>query len=199
MKKLIYIFLLLCLVVGCSSRQSLHYYIHAPDGKVSEVRYYPIYVDKDFGAGDKLEMAAAVEQWNFALNGQVRLAVVDWEFNMSPISLKENAWYILKVDSSCKFKPADTSKERTLAWANKLGGNHVYIIRDRLGNGDIKGITMHEIGHLLGTDHVGEYLMFHYYNRARYNCIDYASAESVGKILKLDVKSLNYCVYESGI
>lgn len=192
------IFVLLGLV-GCMPRQAIHYYIHAADGHVSEIRYYPIYVDKDFGAGDKVAIAEGIEQWNFALNGQVRLAVVDWDFMMSPSILKENAWYILKVDSSCTFKPTDTKTDITLAWANRIGGNYIYIIRDRIGNSDVKGITMHEVGHLLGTDHVGKYLMYYRFNRLKYDCVDYASVESVGKVLKLDVKSLNYCLYESGI
>jgi hypothetical protein len=199
MKNFLWILIFVLLGAGCLPRTALHYYIHAADGHVTEVKYYPIYVDKEFGNADKVAIASAVEQWNFALNGQVKLAVIDWDFMMEPSVLKENAWYILKVDHNCKFKPMDTKTDITLAWANKLGGNYIYMIRDRMGNDDVRGIMMHELGHLLGTDHVGKYLMYYRYDRARYNCVDYASVESVGKSLKLDVSNLNYCIYESGI
>jgi predicted Zn-dependent protease len=195
MKKLL--LLLVILMMGCAPRTALHYYIHAGDGKTVEVKYYPIYVDKDFGEADKVAIAQAVEQWNFSLNGQVRLAVVDWNFMMEPSLLKENAWYILRVDSSCTFKPTDTPTDRTLAWANKLGGNYIYMIRDRMWNEDVKGIAMHELGHLLGSDHVGTYLMYYRFNRNRYDCVDYASAESVSSSQHLKGK-MNYCVHESG-
>lgn len=197
MKKLLLLLVFLLVGIGCVPRTALHYYIHA-DGKTIEVKYYPIYVDRDFGDADKVAIAQAVEQWNFSLNGQVRLAVVDWNFMMEPSVLKENAWYILRVNSACTFKPPDTPTDRTLAWANKLGGNYIYIIRDRLWNDDVKGITMHELGHLLGSDHVGTYLMYYRFNRNRYDCVDYASAESVGKALHLNGSALNYCLHESG-
>lgn len=199
MRKIFVFFIFMLLLVGCLPRPSLHYYIHAADGHVSEVKYYPIYVDKDFGMADKVAIAEGVEQWNFALNGQVRLAIVDSDFMMSPSVLKEDAWFILKVDSTCTFKPMDTKTDMTLAWANKISGDHIFIIRDRLNNSDVKGITMHEIGHLLGTDHVGKYLMYYRFNRGKYDCVDYESVSAVGRVLKLDVKTLNYCIFESGI
>lgn len=198
MKKL-FALIVLIMMVGCGMHNSTYYYIHTPDVAVTPKKSVLIYVDKDFGFADRVEIRAAVDQWNFAMNGQVKLDIASWEFMMEPSLLADkDKWFILKIDSQSKLKPADTKDSFSLAFCEKVGGHLMYIIRDRIGNADVKGITMHELGHLLGAQHVGNYLMYYHFVRAKYNCIDYASAEAVARAQDLDMGSMNYCIYESG-
>jgi len=192
--------LIFLILIGCGIRSSsTYYYIHSPEA-VSLKKVIKIYVDHDFGNGDKSEILKGIDQWNFAMNGQIKLEVVDWNFMKQPSLLVDGEkWFIMKIDSRSKFKPADTSEAFTLAFCERIGGHLMYIIRDRIGNSDVKGITMHELGHLLGSDHVGKYLMYYRFQHSRYNCVDYASAESVARAQGLDMGSMNYCIYESGI
>lgn len=159
-----------------------------------------VYVDADFGEADKVAIQEGIEQWNYALNKQIDIRVISWEFKMEPSLLKnKDAWFILKVHSSTKLKPAETRGIPTLAFADAIGGHYIYMLRDRIQNEDVKGISMHEMGHLLGSAHVGTHLMHNTYVKGKYLCVDYASVESVAKAQHLEVDGLNYCIFESGL
>lgn len=193
--------LLICMLLGlmgCGFRDGLHYYINAPSGINVVTRVQDVYVDKDFGSADKVAIQEGIEQWNYAFNKQIEIRVVSWDFKMEPSVLKDkNAWFILKIDSSSKLKPPETKEKPTLAFADKIGGHYIYIIRDRISNDDVKGISMHELGHLLGSEHVGMHLMHDTYVRGKYPCVDYASVESVAKAQHLEVAGLNYCIFDN--
>lgn len=188
-------------LMSCQPREGLKYYINTPMGMGVFIKSYAIYVDKDFGEADRLEIAKAVEQWNHALNGQIRLDIVSFDFRMEPSILKEkaDAWFILKIHSDSNFKPKEEPEAPTLAFADKIGGHLIYMIRDRIRNEDMKGIVMHEIGHLFGSDHVGTRLMYKHYQRSQYNCVDYDSIQSVASAQHLEPAGLNYCAYEPGL
>ena len=200
MKKLLALLVVVIGLLGCADRNTLHYYVNTPSNNVS-ARKIDIYVDSEFGAADKVAIDDGIKQWNYALNGQIEMRVRSWDFKMEPSILKDpNAWFILKIKSDSKLLSGNVvpNQKIVLAFADKIGGHYIYMVRDRIWNEDVKGITMHELGHLLGSEHVGTHLMHDTYVRNKYVCVDYASAESVSKAQKLEMDSLNYCVFESG-
>lgn len=189
------------LIGGCGLRDtSMYYYIHAPNQTVIPLRVIPIYIDQEFGEADKIEIDNAIGQWNFAFNGYVKLEAVDWHFQMETNKIIEGlhrgGWFILKVDSNNEI--VQGHQTRALAFANKISGNYIYIIRDRIQTDDIKYISMHEMGHLLGSDHIGKLLMFPYYNKSRFQCIDWDTLQEVARAQHLEVSNLNYCIYGIG-
>ena len=70
----------------------------------------------------------------------------------------------------------------------------MYLVRDRLSNDMVFGVTLHEIGHLLGSPHVGKRLMYPHFTRARNQCIDFDSMWAVASYWGLPTDRLNYCV-----
>lgn len=174
-------------------------YIHAvPHGGVYN-REIPIWIDHDFGEADQIEIAKAVEQWNFVLNNYVHLVIVDTHFNMeiSKIteSVKTGGWLIMKLQSIDSLVPIPAEPGLwTLAFVEHIGGSHMYLVRDRLANEDIFGVTMHEIGHLLGSSHVGTRLMYYKFSRVGYQCVDHETAVAVAEHNGLAAEDLNYCV-----
>lgn len=199
-KKLI-LFFLVCLLslIGCGSRDNnMYYYIHAPNQTVIPLKVYNIYVDDSFGEADKVEIGKAIDQWNFALNGYIKLNVINWKFNMEPSEIKEgmenNGWFFLKIYSTSKFKPADKEGMWTLAYVDKLMGTRLFMIRDRIKNDDMQPIMLHEIGHLLGSEHVGSQLMYPHFSQDRFKCVDYDTIVRIAREQHLDVKNLNYCI-----
>lgn len=163
------------------------------------VREIPIWVDKNFAEVDRVSIANAVATWNHALNGYVHLSIVDREFDMEVSKIIDQVhaggWLFLKIKSGSPIIPVAKSGYRVLGFTEIVGGQHLWLVIDRLANEDVFGITLHEIGHLLGANHTsGEHLMFPYYTRARYQCIDKESLSKVAAYYKLPLSNLNYCL-----
>lgn len=195
------------IVAGCASNLSIftpaklgeYEYIRRDSYQGPAHRVIPIWIDKNFGEADKVAIDDAINQWNYAMNGYVVLKVVDTQFDMEVPKIVEQVnkggWLFMKIDSSNKMIPDQKEKGYwTIGFTERLGGNHMYLVRDRLQNQDIFGVTLHEIGHLMGADHVGTRLMYPHYSRAGFQCIDYDTIKAVAKWQKLDANQLNYCI-----
>lgn len=180
----------------------VHYhYVEAPGATVS-LKTIPIWIDTQFSTLDKENIVKGIEQWNKAMNGYIKLQVVSTEFDMEPtiinqVMLRGDGWLILKIASSNSIVHDDGSN-LTLAFVNEIGagGNRVYFVRDRLPDWWIEGVTMHEIGHLLGSSHHQHYLMRAVYHPDETHCIDQITLENVAKYQHLPMAHLRYCVYK---
>lgn len=174
-------------------------YVHAIPYTGSPVREIPIWIDREFGEADKVEIDRAVDSWNFAMNGYVKLKVVDTKFNMEIEKIVEQVnkggWLFMKIHSSNKMVPSQSEKGYwTIGFCEQIGGNHMYLVRDRLANEDVYGVTLHEIGHLMGSGHTGQRLMYPHYSRARFQCIDYETMKKVSSFFEVPLSGLNYCI-----
>lgn len=213
--KMLWIFLVVWLLalagtlVGCGAFSFINQpqlgrytYTHKPDYEGPTVRVIPIWIDKDFGLADKVAIDDAINAWNYSLNGYIRLRVVDTEFDMEVdkivTQVKSNGWLIMKINGDNAMVPLLKDGYRTIGFCERVGGNHLYLVRDRLMNEDIFGVTMHEMGHLLGSPHVGERLMFPHFSRARFQCVDSVTLEQVARYNGIPLDRLNYCVDTDG-
>ncbi len=202
MKKLIYgvVFLISTILIGCGISGPLPYhYIKGVEATNVATKVVPIYIDTQFGEADKLAIDDAVNQWNYALNGYIKLEVASTHFDMEPdiisqVLIKGNGWLFLRIDSQNSIVH-DPTEGKVLAFVNEIGGNRIYFVRDRFSNEAVKGIALHEIGHLLGAQHDNVYLMKPHYNWYDYRCVDQHTIEEVATYQHLDIKKLNYCVY----
>lgn len=185
---------LLILVLGCASVPRDFRYVSLGASASQPQQEHYIYLDKNFGEMDRLSIGDAVRQWNYALNGHVKITIVDTAFDMEVEKIQgmgASDWMILKIDSSNGMVVDD----RMLAYVDKVGGRKMWIIRDRIQNEWVGGIVMHEMGHLLGIQHDDVYLMQKSYKWAEFRCIDYGTARLAARQLGLNIKQLNYCIY----
>jgi Matrixin len=205
MRAAIFVLILILLAVlfsGCASLKDpmlgKYAYTHLPSYTGLPVRTIPIWIDKNFGAADRLEIDNAINAWNYAMNGYVKLEVMDTQFDMEipkiVLQVKTNGWLFLRIHSDNALVPDRKDGFWTVGFTERIGGNHLYLVRDRLANEDMFGVTLHEIGHLMGSDHVGQRLMYPHYSRARFQCIDYDTMARVADFFVLKLDNLNYCV-----
>jgi len=183
--------ILLLVLMGCMPRVTEFRYSGSSAAAPFPLVEYSIYLDKNFGELDKIEIEKGICQWNYALNGYVKMEIVDSNFDMEVEVLRgmgEGDWLILKVGS-------DGVSDGTLGYVDHVGGNIVHIVRDRVENDWVSGIVMHEIGHLLGVRHDQVYLMQEKYKWAEFRCIDYGTMELVSKEIGIGIEQLNYCQY----
>lgn len=198
--------LLIAAIAGCAGvalnpsnpKLGLYHYTHQPVYDGPPVREIPIWIDMNFGEADKVEIDNAINAWNFAMNGYVKLKVVDTKFDMEIPKIVEQVnkggWLFLKVDSTNKLVPTNDKGYWTIGFCEQVGGHHLYLVRDRLQNQDVYGVTLHEIGHLMGSGHTGQRLMYPHYSRARFQCIDYDTMVKVSSFFDLELGKLNYCM-----
>ncbi len=164
-------------------------------------KYVPIWIDGQFSANDKIEIEHGIDQWNQALNGYMVLHVESDNFDMEPsilerVAVRGDGWLFLKIDSRNSIVH-DEGSNLTLAFVNRIGsnGNRVYYVSDRLNTHMMQGVTMHEVGHLLGANHHGLYLMQPTFHWAEYRCIDQGTLQQVATYWHLPLAHLHYCVY----
>jgi len=199
----------ICILLGCAATNWLEagrvgMYTYTSVGsdwhQTKPRRVISIWVDKNFGSADLLAIDDAVGHWNYVLNGYIVLKIVDLQFDMEPSKIKEalssDGWIFLKIDSKkADFIPkSNIDGNYVIGFCDMLSGHYMYLVRDRLLNGDITGVTMHEIGHLLGVDHVGDRLMNATFSQLGGQCIDYETVMSMASHNGIPADRLNYCV-----
>jgi hypothetical protein len=146
-------------------------------------------IDSSFNSNDKAKVFLAVEEWNHALNGYVRFDVA------SSGGWRPHAWDIRaeRGGSPDTGGPGGQPLSFTQAGLASIGGRMVIYV-DRLGTRDLRGIVLHELGHVLGLDHDPRgNLMSARYSATAEQCVDKATAERIAASRKLPLDGLNWC------
>ena len=161
----------------------------------------PILVDLAFDNQDVIIINAAIAQWNYALNGWLHLHIVGYVFvDDAELTKYHSGWLFVKALSTDKLTIMHDKEQKpgyhALGFVNDIGGNQLFIIRERLDNEQVLGILLHEIGHLLGAQHDEAGLMVQYYNEIDYQCIDENTIKEIAVHEKLPVATLNYCTLD---
>ena len=148
---------------------------------------------------DQLAIDNAINSWNYALNGMIRLQVVSTNFDMGPSEIREvmkEGLAILKINGNSGMIPQAHEGTQILAFTNQLGGHLIFVIHDRFEDEQkLEEVMRHEISHALGAKHLTGGLMNPLFDRDHYQCIDQETAEAVAKFQGIEVNRMNWCVY----
>jgi hypothetical protein len=176
----------------------LHYTANtAPAAASSAPRWIELRIDPAFDLRDRARILKAINEWNYALNGQLRFEVSTAPFDPAIRPATNGAaggWAIQRVDSRHEVIRAP-AYAKALAVTVGYGRNgNVFVVSDRLGRRDLTGIMLHEFGHVLGARHDDHgRLMSPYYVGGKQDCIDRAAAGAVATSQKLAAGAMNWC------
>jgi hypothetical protein len=196
---------LICLLgllglMGC--REAKTTYTAIPSTGHVLQREMSVWVDKNFSDEDKLDIQKSLEEWNYVLNGYQKFDVVSWNFDLGDNDLRmiqeRRGIMILRIESSSGFMPGDDPGFVTVAWTNRIGGNKIFVVRDRIHNMKrFHSAVLHELGHVEGApDFDGEgSLMDGVYQKSNPTCVDKRSAEAVALYQGIPFEGMNYCFF----
>jgi len=106
--------------------------------------------------------------------------------------LSENGLMILKVPSYGNvMRYVDDGSIG--AKADGIGGHVVYLLSDRITDKSVFAFALHEVGHVLGSEHTETGLMHPKYSPNKNYCVDRLAIQNIATFYGLDVKGLNYC------
>ncbi len=146
-------------------------------------------IDNSFAAVDGANVLRAVEEWNQALNGWIRFEV------LPPKGWQPRSW-VIRAERGGQPETQDGAGQPlsfTQAGFASIGGRMVIYV-DRIGTRDLRGVVLHELGHVLGLDHdTRSNLMSMRYSPTTEQCIDEETISRVAALRHLPVASLNWC------
>lgn len=152
-----------------------------------------------FEIGERAKILRAVDEWNHALNGMVRLEIVPSPGDAVPMQAGTGSpfgrvWTVAPLRGSAPTRGQLTGHALAVTQPLPSGGGIVVVHVDRLGNRDIAGVLRHEIGHMLGLGHEpGSKLMSTHYVGDNQQCIDKATVAALAASRRLPLSSFNWC------
>jgi len=178
-------------IVASRQASALRYTTHQPAAAAEEI--VPLRIKGSFAPGDRAKILRAVNEWNVALNGFVRFAIVEDSGASATNARSPRPWSIMAAEGiSPRVMPGPTI---ALAHTQPLPGSGglmiVYV--DRIGTRDLGSVVMHELGHVLGVGHGDKGLMAAHYHPADQQCVDKATITAVAAKRRLPVDQLNWC------
>ena len=188
-------------LLACEATTVPHYTLHAPVATPQPSRVIPVAIDKQFSPAEEREIEAALQEWNYAFNGQLRFTIYTKAFEMqdSTISYIYNSKGLMLLSVSKLGNVMMNLDDGTVAITSHVGtGHEIYFLKEKVGVERMKKVALHELGHALGAFHSETGLMQHVYNAQAYTCIDYQTALQVATYqttqgYPMDVASMNWC------
>lgn len=152
-----------------------------------------VHIEGGFAAIDRDAIVQAFEEWNYALNGNLR-----FDAAASTAAAAAGGWIISPQAGGAPMPLKSTMIGQPLAITHRPMGaeivGRVSVYVDRLGGRDLTAIMRHEIGHILGLAHgASETLMSAYYSAQNQACIDHSTMLGLATLRGLPFSSLNWC------
>lgn len=189
-----FLIFLLLFVLSCSAQDVDRFYLQHPPVSTPK-KSISIHIDQNFSSAERGQLFSAIYEWNIALNNSIKLVVESTDFNMDPVLLKrapeENFWIFLKIESN-HLELINEGKR--LGFCDQIGGNFLYLVTDLIIIHELRFVTMHEIGHLLGSDHTSNGLMFPYFKQKTPYCIDISAIQNISLYHKIPLINFNWCI-----
>jgi hypothetical protein len=122
----------------------------------------PVWVDSRFTKKEKAQVRQALEEWNGALGGYIHFYVQSEAIPKPSADLLVSSSSLVSfgmtvtVDWEPENGPFTDWHPQYLAWVPKVSQHDIHMVSTRIHDGhyDFRGIVEHEMGHVLGLDHI---------------------------------------------
>jgi hypothetical protein len=146
-------------------------------------------MDGPFTFDERAKILQAIGEWNYALNGFIRLEVVTaGQGGTDSWTIRSEKGGTPQAPDMVRGQPLSSTQSGFLG----IGGRMVIYV-DRIGTRDLRGIVLHEFGHVLGLNHDRGHLMGPRYQPTTEQCIDRETTEAIAARHNLPAASLNWC------
>lgn len=199
-----FVFGLLFLACFSCSSELYQYRSVSPEKYHTHYKDIQLYVDKDMNMNGRKQLEAAVNEFNYVLNGSMRFDVATWTLDPNSDAgkaIEENVQtthqgiVVLWLNHDDPALASSDIGEGTLAFVNGIGNaNLLVVIADRIGSRNLRVILLHELGHAIGAMHVnGPSLMNPYYGPDQLPCVDATTATQIAGYQHIPLDTINYC------
>ena len=169
MKSIAAILLALALLPGCVRQWS---YVRDTGSNTAD----PIGICMPADLAARSDISEAIGAWRWSLRG--------WR----PVVVNGAACTITVEEA----EPSACDTKDALACADRLGGHWIYLVRGRWTT-DPRGVMLHEIGHVLGAQHLGGTLMAPNLITGRYSCPDLETVIQVAAYQRANLTLFSWC------
>lgn len=125
------------------------------------------------------EIVRALDVWNISLKNWIKF---------QPTTELYSCDYLIT-----EFNEEMSDMPEALAFVPSVGSKVIYLIKGKY-EFDPYGITMHEIGHTLGAQHMLGTLMNDIYDKELYKCPDSTTIAQVAAWNRIPLKNLTWCL-----
>ncbi len=163
----------------------------------AKTKRVPFFIDPSFVVADQDQILSAVEEWNRALNGVVRLERVAGAND----PLEGTKPWVIRRSAGREGIREPGRKDQNLGTIQPLPmGGGVLIIFN--GAGDylrersltLRDVMMRELGHVVGLRHADHTdLLAEDYRAGDRSCVDRQTAQEVARLFGVPLEALNWC------
>lgn len=204
MKQRIYVLILMLMIImgmiECKDNRKGESYHYLTQARVEgvKVKRVPVYTDIMFSDKEVMIIGMGIDRWNRVLNGYMEMEIVgvfDMEIEILKRADEGECYLIMRLGKDSELIENEPGR-MTLGFANRIGGSYLYVIPELMVDGDMEGVILHEVGHILGARHTGSGLMVGNYTSGTTQCVDELAVRQVGEYWGYDWTKMNYCVRE---
>jgi hypothetical protein len=154
-------------------------------------------IDAAFTPQEYDDIRHAIENWNTALAHRIYFDIAPGRIPSRTMQgeqgVRQPGMQLLRIPSSHPMLDGPIYKN-TLAMAlGPVSRGFIYVIHNRIPKRGLTGITMHEMGHSLGSGHLEKGLMEPRYSPKAQRCIDARTMQAVATAQRVTFDKLDWC------